>query len=107
MIDLDNFSHRDRDRDPCHDRDDCRSVVKKKVGVKTPVAVDVSAKTGNVKVVCSTPHITNNISQSDCKSKTRCEFTINQTISVEIPISYHVKTDVKSSYVDCDVDRDC
>ena len=105
-VDLDNYSHDDRDRDPCHDRDDCCSVIKRKIGVKTPVVLDVSAKTGNIKVVCSTPHITDDRSQSDFMSR-RCEFTINQTICVEIPIRYRVNPDVKNSHIDCDVDRDC
>ena len=88
-----------------HERDDCRSVVKKNVGVKTPVSVDVCTRSGNVKVVCSKPHITSGPPRSDCNS-TRCEFTINQMISIEIPICYRVRTDVKNSYVDCDVDAE-
>ena len=105
-IHLDNnfFNH---NRDDCHgyDKDDCRSVVKKNVGVRTPVALDVNTRTGNVKIVCSTPHVTSGPSHSDCNSS-KCEFTINQLISVEIPISYCVCTDVKRSYVECDFDAD-
>ena len=102
-----NFLSR-HDRDDCCgcDRDDCRAVVKKDIGVRTPVAVDVGTRSGDVKIVCSRPHITDSPSRSDCRSGTRCEFTVNQTISVEIPISYRVRTDVKDSYVDCDVDEE-
>ena len=104
-FDISSF-HRDRDRCRDRDRDNCRTVVKKNVGVRTPVSVDVSTRTGNVKIECSKPHITNSPTNSDCKS-TKCEFTVNQTISIEIPICYHVRTDVKSSFVDCDVDVEC
>ena len=88
------------------DRDDCRGVVKKNVEVRTPVVMDVNVEIGNVGIVCSTPQITNCSSSFDYKSTTRCKFTINQLITVEIPICYHVQTDVGCSYVDCDVDGD-
>ena len=103
--DRDRDRDRDHDRDDCRDRDsdDCRTVVKKNVGVRTPVSVDVTTRSGNVRIVCSEPHITNGSSNSDCNS-TRCEFAIDQVISVEIPICYRVRTDVRSSYIDCDVD---
>ena len=115
-MDLDNlFSHQERRdrqdredfRDDCRDRDrdGCRAVVKRNVGVRTPVSLDVNARTGRIRVVCSEPRITEGRSDSQCRS-TKCEFTINQTISVEIPICYHVRTDVDDSYVDCDVDTD-
>ena len=104
--DQDQDLEQDQDLDDCreYDRDDCRTVIKKNVGVRTPVAVDVRTKTGNIRIVCSEPHITESPSRADRKSATRCEFTVNQTISVEIPICYRVRTDVRSSYVDCDVD---
>ena len=96
---------RDRDRDDCRDRDrdDCRTVVRKNVGVRTPVSVDVSTRSGSVRIVCSEPHITNGIASEE-RNSTRCDFTVNQVISVEIPICYRVRTDVRNSYVDCDVD---
>ena len=97
-------SRRDRDRDECRDRDrdNCRTAVKKNVGVSTPVSVDVTTRSGNVRIRCSEPHITSGLSHTDCHTN-KCEFTINQVISVEIPICYHVRTDVKSSFVDCNV----
>ena len=105
-IDISSF-HRDRDecRDRDRDRDDCRTVVRKNVGVRTPISVDVSTRSGNVRIVCSEPHITNGASDSG-RDSTRCDFTVNQVISVEIPICYRVRTDVRNSYVDCDVDVD-
>ena len=91
-----------------HDRDGCCSVVKKKIGVQTPVEVKVKTHSGHVKVMCSTPYITGGgIEQAahhhgGCGG-TKCEFVINQTICLEIPISYRVRTDVKDSFVNCDV----
>ena len=106
--DRDHDRDRDRDRDECRgrDRDDCRTVVRKSVGVRTPIAVDVTTRSGNARIVCSEPHITNGPSGSD-RDSTRCEFTVSQIISVEIPLCYRVRTDVRSSYVDCDVDVEC
>ena len=94
-------------RDDCdrRDRDGCRAVVTKNVGVRTPVAVDVDASHGPVRVVCGRPHITGHPPYSEGGS-TRCEFTINQKIRVEIPIRYRVHTDVRDSFVDCDADGD-
>ena len=99
---FDSFGH---DRDPCRDRDrdGCRTVVTKRVEVQTPVSVDVSTRSGDVNIVCSKPRITSGPPRAECSSG-RCEFTVNQMICVEIPIRYRVQTDVKDSYVDCDVD---
>ena len=101
-FDISSF-HRDRDECRDRDRDACRTVVKKNVGVSTPVSVDVRTRSGDVKIACSEPHITGGSSQSG-NCSTRCEFTVNQIISVEIPICYRVRTDVQDSYVDCNVD---
>ena len=112
-IHLDNYSFRNN-RDDCRDSngDGCRAVVNKRFGVSTPVAVDISTDTGNIKVTCCEPsisdrpvHNSRSRSRSDCNSS-RCEFTINQLIKVEIPICYHVQTDVDDSIVNCDVDDD-
>ena len=101
---IDNFSFR-RDRDDCRDRDrdDCRAVINKKIEVNTPVKVNVKSRSGNINVTCSKPRIANFSPHPDCNSDS-CEFTVSQLICVEIPICYHVRADVGSSFVDCNVD---
>ena len=85
------------------DIDDCRAVVKKGIEVKTPVKVDVRTTSGDAKIICAKPRITATETHTgQCAS--RCEFTVSQKICVEIPISYRVRTDVKDSHVNCDVD---
>ena len=85
------------------DSDDCRTVINKDIEVKTPVSVDVKSRTGNVKILCARPRITASEIISS-KRSSKCEFTINQKICVEIPICYQVRADVKDSYVECDID---
>lgn len=93
------------------DKDDCCTVVKKCVGVKTPVSVDVSTRSGDIKIICGKPRIIDDMPPSSPQrcghNAGKCEFTVNQTICVEIPISYRVRTDVKDSFVDCDVHTEC
>lgn len=102
MFNLDDFLS-DKDRDICRDREGCRTVVHKHVEVRTPVALDVNTRRGDIRIACAEPRIDNRPTRFDCNSG-RCEFTVVQRICVEIPINYRVRADVGSSFVDCDID---
>ena len=75
----------------------CETVTNQIIGVNTPVKLKPLVDIGEMKIDCRDLKLL----KSPCSNKNNCEFTIKQTVSVEIPISYHVDVDTKESYVDC------
>ena len=76
------------------------SVVTKCLKANTPIRLKVVPELGCANVECGTPKICF-FSKPFCCSRNSCEFIVEQTIMVEIPIRYFIKADVGESYIDC------
>jgi len=70
----------------------CTKTVTACVEAATPVSLEVTPRMTETHIECGTPRICDWSESRYCR-KNRCEFTVKQTIIVEIPISYDVKVD--------------
>jgi hypothetical protein len=91
----------------CNYKNNCVGVVKQIVEVNTPVSLEAIANINNTKVDCGEPKICS-FSKPNCYHDNKtCEFTIKQTLCVEIPISYQIKTKAGNSYMECNKKDKC
>jgi len=78
----------------------CTSCVQKTIDVCTPITLETIAHVDDIKVKCYEPDVVceNKKCYRDC-----CvyEFSIKQTIYIEIPLRYTTDACVKDSSVDC------
>ena len=85
----------------CHEIDGCIAKTKRLVDVVTPIKLEVIASSEAMDIKCGRPRICD---CSRCYShchKDGCEFTIKQTLCVEIPISYKVEAKTGPSKTNC------
>ena len=82
---------------------DNNSMIKtnKKIEISTPVKIKANSSIENVKIECGEPRISHYSKPCCYHDKNNCEFIVQQTLNVEIPISYCVKATGGNSYVNC------
>ena len=76
----------------------CESVTRQRLDVSTPVRVVPIVQAGSIMINCEKPKICG-FTERPCKRV--CEFIIKQTINIEIPICYDIRTDIGDSFIDC------
>ena len=80
----------------------CSSTIRKPIDISTPVRVEPNVRAGRIRTQCERPRICPPSDGGfDCARDRACDFVIKQTINVEIPMHYDVKTDIGESHIDC------
>ena len=76
------------------------SAVTKCLEASTPIKLRVESELGDTNIECGPPEICFFSRPFWCR-RNSCEFVVNQTLMVEIPIRYLIKADAGESHVEC------
>lgn len=80
----------------------CPAIGYQKVNVCVPVTVTPFANSGTTKTTCcGEPIVVPGETPCSGKKNGVCNFTISQTICVEVPVDFGAKATVGDTYVDC------
>jgi len=83
----------------------CPLIITKCLCANTPIKLKIVPELGDLNIDCGEPRICFASKpvccNRDCGNKNSCEFTVEQMIQVEIPITYTVKADVNENQVQC------
>ena len=80
----------------------CPAIGYQKVGLCVPVTVTPFAQAGETKTkCCGEPTVVTGDTLCAGKRNGICTFTINQSICVEVPVSFGATAAVGDTYVDC------
>ena len=80
----------------------CKNTLRKPIDIFTPVRVEPDVRAGRIRTQRERPGICPpSESELGCNHDRACDFVIKQTINVEIPMHYDVKTDIGESHIGC------
>jgi len=89
----------------CNFKTKCITITNQCIEVATPIRLEAITNIKKLKVECGEPKICSSPMGNYCTGKNNCEFVVKQKLFVEIPIMYHVKTDVGENRVECNFSK--